>query len=253
MSSQLDTILEYYANLLIIQYRNKPKARQQIKDIVSVLFPVNEATGNLLILDVRDCYNLDTAIGVQLDIVGKYAGIDRFYSGQALDGISAFALVGYNQTPTPSQLGFATYSTNPTTQHTLSYKDLLSLNNQLDDDDYRVLIKLKIVQNNINNSRKQIDDDLFKFFGNSIYASSRGNMKMTYFIPSTLTALIKVAIQKGVLPRPLGVRLDYLIPVRKNYFGFATYNGYPSNITGFSTYSETKDGNTLHYKDLIEV
>lgn len=62
----------YLANLLIIQYHNKPKAVATIKAIGS-LFPVD------LILQIRDAFNIDTATGACLDVIGKYVGVTRWY------------------------------------------------------------------------------------------------------------------------------------------------------------------------------
>ena len=69
---------EYLSNLLIIQYNNLPKASATIQ-AVGADFPDD------LIFAVRDGFSLETATGVQLDILGKYLGTDRYYintSGQ---------------------------------------------------------------------------------------------------------------------------------------------------------------------------
>jgi len=71
-----DTI-NYYANLLIIQYRNKPKAVATIKAIVSLFLSDD------IFLQVQDAFDLDTAVGVQLDVLGKYTGVSR--RGYAFD------------------------------------------------------------------------------------------------------------------------------------------------------------------------
>lgn len=64
-------IIDYYTNLLIIQYNNKPKAIAHIDTLVS---PV---VMDQLPVDVQDAFNIDTAVGVQLDTLGKYAGVSR--------------------------------------------------------------------------------------------------------------------------------------------------------------------------------
>ncbi len=65
---------QYLSELLIIQYRDKPKAKETIKAIGSQ-FPVD------LIFAVRDGFSLETAVGKQLDILAKYVGTDRYYIG----------------------------------------------------------------------------------------------------------------------------------------------------------------------------
>jgi hypothetical protein len=72
-----DTI-KYYADLLILQYKGKPKAYATIEALASF------AVMDLLPVDVRDAYDLDSAQGVQLDVLGKYQGVTR--SGNTFQG-----------------------------------------------------------------------------------------------------------------------------------------------------------------------
>ena len=78
-------------------------------------------------------------------------------------------------------------------------------------------------------------------------------MCMYYFVPSDLGQIINVALQKGVLPRPMGVGIKYIIRSDIDFFGFDTYNG-TSNVksTGFTTYADfgTKVGKTLSNNNL---
>lgn len=71
MSDKFD-YAAYLANLLIIQYHDKPKAAATIKTIGS-LFPVD------LLFQVRDAFDINTATGVCLDVLGKYVGVKRWY------------------------------------------------------------------------------------------------------------------------------------------------------------------------------
>ena len=64
--------VDYLANLLIIQYHNKPKAKETIKSLAK-LFPID------LLLNIRDSFDIDTATGSCLDLLGKYVGVSRWY------------------------------------------------------------------------------------------------------------------------------------------------------------------------------
>lgn len=64
---------KYLASLLIIQFHSKPKASATI-EALGRLFPVD------LILQVRDAFDVDTAVGKQLDILAKYVGVNRFFT-----------------------------------------------------------------------------------------------------------------------------------------------------------------------------
>lgn len=69
-----EELINYYANLLILQYLGKPKAYATIQTLVT---PV---VMDQLPIQVQNAFNLlgdDTAVGVQLDVLGKYAGVVR--------------------------------------------------------------------------------------------------------------------------------------------------------------------------------
>lgn len=68
-------IIEYYANLLILQYLQKPKAFNTVEALVAPVIM------NQLPIDVRDAFDIETAQGVQLDVLGKYAGVTRSGNG----------------------------------------------------------------------------------------------------------------------------------------------------------------------------
>lgn len=63
---------KYLSSLLIIQYHNKSRAVETIESLGEI-FP------DELILAVRDAFNIDTAVGVNLDVLGKYLGVNRWY------------------------------------------------------------------------------------------------------------------------------------------------------------------------------
>ena len=76
---EISEIENYYQNLLIIQYRNKPNARAMIKLAVDLYI----ADG--IIFDLIDVLNIDTAVGAQLDLIGKILGCSRILAGFTLD------------------------------------------------------------------------------------------------------------------------------------------------------------------------
>lgn len=64
-------LIAYYVGLLILQYRQEPRARATIAAQVAPIIM------NQLPLAAQDAFNVDTAIGAQLDVLGKYAGVTR--------------------------------------------------------------------------------------------------------------------------------------------------------------------------------
>lgn len=66
-----EELIEYYANLLIMQYKGKPRADAHIRLIVKLCLM------NMIAFQVAQSYDLSTAFGYQLDIIGKYQGVKR--------------------------------------------------------------------------------------------------------------------------------------------------------------------------------
>ena len=66
-----EEIIDYYAQLLILQYIGKNKAYATIKTLVKTVVM------DQLPISVQDAFNIDTATGVQLDVLAKYAAVSR--------------------------------------------------------------------------------------------------------------------------------------------------------------------------------
>jgi len=64
-------LIAYYANLLILQYRTKPKAVPTIMALIRAIMFFN------IIREVENGYDIETAIGKQLDVIAKYVGAER--------------------------------------------------------------------------------------------------------------------------------------------------------------------------------
>jgi hypothetical protein len=68
--------IKYYSDLLIRQYRMKPKAVADIQaEVTPIIMPMSD--GNILPLAVQNAFDMDTAVGVQLDTLGTYIGVTR--------------------------------------------------------------------------------------------------------------------------------------------------------------------------------
>ena len=193
---------EYFADLLIIQYRNSNKNRQLIKNLVNLIF------ANNLALQIRDkTVNLDNSIGIQLDIVGKWVGLDRYYN-QELWTHPYLAYPNYETIKDSSysqyQGGFSTYQTfSNNNGGFLTYKvwqDTRTKINEIGDTYFRELIKLKIIKNSINHTCKNIDDAIWKWSNGNVY-TTWDVMKVTYHYSSEYKDLMILANVKKALPK----------------------------------------------------
>lgn len=101
----MNELLEYYKDLLIIQYRNKPKARLTVETYIREFLSIYNLLQNLNI-----CFTLDHAYGEQLDIVAKYFGAVRNFVNVKF-GYSYFAYQYANATALTTHISVDSFKT----------------------------------------------------------------------------------------------------------------------------------------------
>lgn len=205
----LDEIKSWAKDLIILQYHQSSKNQALIELLVELLFAKN------LALQIRDlCLNVDESIGAQLDVVGKWVGIDRYYDAIDLWEQPYTALVNYSNISDDEYLqwqgGFSTFTNfSDNDGGFLMYKtwrDTRTKVNQIGDDYFRKLIKLKIIKNSIRFTNKNIDDAIWEWSNGQIY-TTWGTMEVTYHYPSDLSNLMQLAIYKKILLAPTGCEI----------------------------------------------
>lgn len=251
----LQAIKDYYTNLLIIQYHDKPKAKATVE-----LF-VKELLCDGVMFDIQQGFTIDNAVGKQLDILGKYIDLDRFYKGQNFDfANNFFGFTDYNSTDN-GQEGFTTYADYETKVGQFLSNDQVASNNQsLGDDDYRFLLKLKIICNNMNYSQYSIDKLLNDKFGNDLILSTLNDFKITYFASETIYGIINVMLQKDLFPKPMGVLILGIITATNNVFSFISYDEDLTIVSndnlrqGFTTYTDydNSQGELLTFDKILK-
>lgn len=204
---------KYYINLLIKQYHNKEKA----KGTIETLTESECLSYNNIISKLNASFNIETATGEQLDILGQIIGRSRMFEGIEFEG-----------TNTP---------------------------NSLDDETYRTLLKMQIINNFMTKSIANITQATFDFLGDKVIFINNTNMTIDYIlIGSPDNNLIKVVeFDKSVLPAPAGVNVDYIIDIpTPNIFGFSKNNKIgKKNIVGFSTNKKITQGTFITNNNII--
>ena len=207
-SEALKSLQEYFADLIILQYRYAPENRELIKKLVNLIF------ANNLALQIRDLtVDVNKSFGKQLEIVGKWVGVDKYYSGSTLWTKKYFSLPLYstikNSSYSDYQGGFSNYTNFDEPGAFLTYKnwqDVGSQVNQLGDEYFKALIKLKIIKNSINHTCKNIDEAIFEWSGGLVY-TTWDVMKVTYHYDSSYGVLMPIALAKNALPAPTGCEI----------------------------------------------
>lgn len=204
-----EAVKEYYANLLILQYRNKPKARATIKLWTDIFL----ADG--MIFQLPDILDIDKAAGATLDIIGKILDCPRIVQGIVINRNFFQFHVNENSN------GFSTVG-NP------KYATMRSVQNSnlseysLEDKDYRVLLKFKALANVQRASMADMDEALYSVFGENVLLQNNKNLTIGYVIQTDNMISVIAARMLGYFRAPCGVKVDYVIavPNRPNSLGF---------------------------------
>jgi hypothetical protein len=200
MAIPTSTILAYYADRLAFQYRGQPNARATVE-----LF-AGEVVADQIVKQVGDAFNVDTASGEQLDIIGKYVGLPRNI-GEPLDR-PYYDFSDYDGTVRTN--GFTDYTNAALNAQAIwyDYNFLYTQNTDLSDEGYRFMLKMKIVLNSNDGTLASIQDLLHTFLPDVVELVDNQDMTMTY----TLAAAIPVAAStlQYYLPKPMGVGVNFI-------------------------------------------
>lgn len=93
-SDNLISLTSYYVSRLIFQYATKPNAQRLIA------LMVKQALMDDLATQVLEGFDVDTAVGAQLDILGKYIGVSRNVGTAILPGLFSFWTYASSLDPT---------------------------------------------------------------------------------------------------------------------------------------------------------
>lgn len=191
-------------DLLIWQYRGKPKARQTVGLLFGeskIAWQSAQAVGEML--------NIDTATGYALDLVGRHVGLSRTL--KTFVPKEYFGWVGVE-----AALGFGVG---------IFYRAGESLKNssRLKDDDYRFLIKAKVLKNTQRPTMEGITASIKQLLGEGAFAIDSYDMTMNIVVPELqLNGLrLYAVLNLDILVRPVGVWFKFIIISNDHPFGWA--------------------------------
>jgi len=166
----------YYLNLLTSEYSSSAIFKQWLQTLLNILDDISNC-----LIEINGAFDLDVAIGVQLDVLGQIVGVFR----------------------------------------TVPFQPSASVSPILDDTTYRLLIKATIANNQWDGkigSLYPIWSQLFA--GGQIIIQDNQNMSANIILTGTFTSIIQDLITHDmIVPRPEGVQYNYFI-VGLPFFGF---------------------------------
>jgi len=199
MATTAEELIGYYQALLIIQYLKKPKAQGTIEALISALI------ADAVDVQVRDGFDLDTALGKQLDFLGKLRGVTRYYFTLNLSKIF-IAVPSYDDPDKGLAAGIPDYSITPypPSWYTMTYDDFVS--HTLLDGDFRRVIKFLAKVHSCDHAYGTIDDICFAFFFGNVNLVDNADMTIKYqHLTSDTDNLFSIISQMRLLPKPAGV------------------------------------------------
>ena len=187
-----------YRDLLIWQYKAKPRAVATID-----LFDSQTQATWQGFADLPTTYDIDRAVGVSLDVIGRIVGVSR-----TLSEASPRTFFGFETTPAAGpftkgqRLGGKWYRYGGATYDSA----------KANDDEMRTLIRLKVIKNYQTGTIPDLMAALSVLLGGA-YANAVDNLDMTvtvYAIRSRVTPFVQYVFDRlDLLPRAAGIRLEY--------------------------------------------
>lgn len=200
MSMTVDQQIQFYVQLLAIQYKILPNATGTIQALAT------EVVADQIYQQVLNGFQLSTAVGEQLDILADYVGAPRTIFGYN-PSIPYFALYSYSTIP-PSNIGFASYLdvTDPV-DNWLSYTTAPTAY-MLTDGQLQLLIAYLIAIHASDYTLSSLDVILQTFFGPYCTLTDNKDMSIVYTHYSTdPNFLFSIVNQLNKLPHPAGVNV----------------------------------------------
>jgi len=185
-----------YLALITSEHNQKPMFMAMVEAVTGAIASITMGTQA-----IQPAFDLDQAIGAQLDIVGQWVGVSRTIDNVLLLGFFGFAddpvALGFGELTDPS-VGGIWYNVGQT----------FSGNTVLQDSDYLTIIKAKIVKNQGDGSAADIENALSYIFNVPCTIVDNGTLNVTVNIGEPLTGTNEALLNGlDLLPRPAGVAL----------------------------------------------
>jgi len=234
-SNNLITLVNYYVNRLIFQYSEQPNAQ-----MLTALM-VKQALADDLTTLLINAFDIDTAVGPQLDIIGKYVGVPRNINPVG-SSIPYWGFENYAVPPTGNPIGFRNYAgTTNTSGVWESYSDAAQPATNLNDDQYRLVIQLQIILNSNDGTLASIQQYLNDLLPGFVTLTDNQNMTLTYNVSNIYTTL-NISLLERFLPAPMGVGITVITTelgsgrsLSTSTYGRVLSNGTIGRITSVGT------------------
>lgn len=205
-----------YESLITSQHRDKPRFMAMVAAVVAPYVDMQETAAAL-----PAAFDLDNAVGKQLDIIGEWVGLSR-----VLKVAVEMRFFGFDDTPNGLPFG---EKDNPSVGG--RFRESYELDQEttvLIDPEYRFALRAKIAANNTDGTLDSLQSVLSLIIsGGRAVVDDHGDMTVSYGLGKQLTYNERVLVSAGgLLPKPAGVKLRRVVTFPPTgFFGFAGQEG----------------------------
>lgn len=246
ISQDVQEAKEYYSGLLLNQYQ-KQRAIATIQALADAAFMDN------IMEQIDTNFNLATAVGPQLDVLGEYIGQSRKVPVEIPRPY--FEYDDY-EIPIPSPVGFTSYIDPNQNADSVFYKYIFANQDTqiLSDEEYRPLLLLKATLNTSDLTTASVNEIVDTFFTGEVTVYDNMNMSLTYYINPNAGRLVELALEVGLLPKPMGVQIVAIfnIPDPGNIYAITSYESENFPQDGLNDYNQPDNGKIfLSYRNAL--
>jgi hypothetical protein len=189
-----------YLSLITSEYNQQP-AFMALADVLCA--GVGDVTAG--IEAIQPAFDLDAAVGAQLDIVGLWVGQPRIVPNVLVFGFFGFA-------DDPAALQFGELGNPSVGGKFYELGEVFSGTTVLADPDYLTVIKARIVRNQSNGTLSAIENALQFIFGVPSYVVDMGTLSLALTVASQVTPTDEaLLLGLDLLPRPAGVEIGSIV------------------------------------------
>jgi hypothetical protein len=203
-----------YTALITSQHADKPKFAAMVQAVAGSIGDIST-----FIQSLSPAFDLDTAIGVQLDIVGQWIGQSRSVGGVLTLGYFGFSdnvvAENFGEEGNASIGGRFYEEGEPFTSTAV-----------LADPEYRTVLKAKILRNHYKGTTKEITDALNFIFNAPAHIVDEGIQSIVVVINAPISPIGQSLLTNlDLLPRPAGVAIGQIVYTDLSAHGFAQASG----------------------------
>lgn len=191
-----------YSNLITSEHNQKPNFMSLIGSVVGAAADAVVSTQA-----IQPAFNLETAIGAQLDVLGLWIGQSRKIDNILIVGFFGFSEVSTGL-PDGLQETFGELGDASIGGSWFSLGQADSGSTILADPAYLTILKAKIVKNQWDGTISGMEQALFFIVGVECSINDAGNLTLQINVPLPITPLEEALLESlDLIPRPAGVRI----------------------------------------------